>query len=129
MKANQANIKRNISLLILCSLFTGWLFSLPLPELKPSHHYLSYETILSLDNAKDRQLKNNDQGITQTAARFNALPEINAPSQGAKLLFFFILKNGIYYHTRLFYSSLRFINSCAFLLSSDFPILFHKLRI
>ena len=129
MKANQANIKRNLSVLILCSLFIGWLFSLPLPELEHSRHYFSYQTELSLEKAEDRQLKSNDYGITPTAARFNAVPELSTSSQGAKLIFFFNFKNGIYYHARLFYSSLRFINSCVFLFSSDFPILFHKLRI
>lgn len=129
MKANQANIKRNTSLLILCCLFTGWLFSLPFPEFNPSHRYFSYQTELSLEKAEDRQLKSNDYGITPTAARFNAVPELSTSSHSAKLIFFFNLKNGIYYHTRLFYSSLQFINSCVSLFSFDFPILFRKLRI
>src|SRR5687767_13471049 len=122
MKANQANIRRNTSLLILCCLFTGWLFSLPLPELKPSYHYLSFQTELSLEKAQDRQLKSNDYGITPTAARFNGIPELSASNQAAKLIFFFDFKNCTYHHTRLFYSSLRFINSCVSLFSSDFPI-------
>lgn len=129
--SQKKNSLSTVAFILLCCLLTGWMFSLPIPEFNPSSRYNSNQELLSIDKAGAKQLKTNDAGITSTAARFNATAELRevVEQKRATLDFLFNYKNFTFFHTRLFYNSLAFINHRHSVYAPDFFILFRQLRL
>lgn len=131
MENSQKKSVSTIAAMLLCSLLSVWLFSLPVPEFNSSARQLSdLESFALLGNAGVKQLKSSDVGITSTAARFNGVPELREVVQQERAINFFLhYKNFTFFHTRVFYNSLSFINHRNSIFPPQFFILFRKLRL